>query len=312
MQLNQKVCSAGPRFSNQLPWEVPSSSAENDNLNTLYEDCTRCSCNGPVFDTIYVPDKLRAETINISSEMFTDIMRKIAASHLVKGRHCRNFWWPTVGFWLTFWIVTTLIGLPSFIYALVFEVDMRFNIFVISMLVPDIISMALVIPMCCYSRHKGKKQLYRICSVANQQLMKKNVLVTYQHKTLKADFKVMFVYYNVRECLEYIKSALIKNLVEDKYLLSDEMLLLSENISDGDKEVIIGPESENRKEQSLEHVAAGLLLRASFPYLQDFYSRKLINKGITRHAKKAICICRYMEEKGFIQQTAEIYIIIVC
>ncbi|VDI21899.1 Hypothetical predicted protein [Mytilus galloprovincialis] len=78
----------------------------NRNLDLLHEEKSHFSCKGPVFRWKYVPESLSVPPMQVSSELYNDIIKNISSKHLVLGRHCRNIWWPVIYCVLT-------IALPS-------------------------------------------------------------------------------------------------------------------------------------------------------------------------------------------------------
>lgn len=81
------------------------------NLEILYEDSSQFNCTGPVFRTSYIPQILLAEPINLPADFYSDIMKGITGTQIVKGRHCRSCWWPTIIFWINVLFFAILCGI---------------------------------------------------------------------------------------------------------------------------------------------------------------------------------------------------------
>ncbi|XP_071137628.1 uncharacterized protein [Mytilus edulis] len=83
----------------------------NRNLDLLHEEKSHFSCRGPVFKWKYVPESLSIPPMQVSSELYNDIIKTISSKHLVLGRHCRNLWWPVICCVLTIALPSLAIGI---------------------------------------------------------------------------------------------------------------------------------------------------------------------------------------------------------
>ncbi|XP_076078484.1 uncharacterized protein LOC143048594 isoform X5 [Mytilus galloprovincialis] len=83
----------------------------NRNLDLLHEEKSHFSCRGSVFKWKYVPESLSIPPMQVSSELYNDIIKTISSKHLVLGRHCRNLWWPVICCVLTIVLLSLAIGI---------------------------------------------------------------------------------------------------------------------------------------------------------------------------------------------------------
>ncbi|VDI21898.1 Hypothetical predicted protein [Mytilus galloprovincialis] len=96
----------------------------NRNLDLLHEEKSHFSCRGPVFRWKYVPESLSIPPMQVSSELYNDIIKTISSKHLVLVRHCRNLWWPVIYCVLTIALPSLAFGIAIWVVGN-FEKDMQ-------------------------------------------------------------------------------------------------------------------------------------------------------------------------------------------
>ncbi|XP_076078496.1 uncharacterized protein LOC143048598 isoform X3 [Mytilus galloprovincialis] len=109
----------------------------NRNLDLLHEEKSHFSCRGSVFKWKYVPESLSIPPMQVSSELYNDIIKTISSKHLVLGRHCRNLWWPVICCVLTIVLPSLAIGIVM-CFADIGDKDLKIVIIFILFAIPAV------------------------------------------------------------------------------------------------------------------------------------------------------------------------------
>ncbi|XP_076078490.1 uncharacterized protein LOC143048596 isoform X3 [Mytilus galloprovincialis] len=106
------IAAEGQQYNHELALNrVRDAVNRNRNLDLLHEEKSHFSCRGSVFKWKYVPESLSIPPMQVSSELYNDIIKTISSKHLVLGRHCRNLWWPVICCVLTIVLLSLAIGI---------------------------------------------------------------------------------------------------------------------------------------------------------------------------------------------------------
>lgn len=136
----------------------------------------------------YIPFEYLVQEVTLSSntvffsfqlpaDFYSETMKKIAATHVVKGRHCRSCWWPTIFFWIFFWLLAMVVPgiFPFGIYMM--DSDYRNRAVFIA---PLVVLICLFITFCgiCFSCcHTTCKVMYIIDKQSLNELSISNTYV---------------------------------------------------------------------------------------------------------------------------------------
>ncbi|XP_071137629.1 uncharacterized protein [Mytilus edulis] len=267
----------------------------NRNLDLLHEEKSHFSCRGPVFRWKYVPESLSIPPMQVSSELYNDIIKTISSKHLVLGRHCRNIWWPVIYCVLT-------IALPSFVFGIAmwavgnFEKDMQTMITSILFVIPAVALLWLA--GCGCSEYWGRREIKRTLLEINRRLLPNKVMVTYKRHRLTASFTICFLFYDMTSCINHLASELHNKRIRENQ--NREMVALNTNDDADDDDALLDNTIEDSVTSDVQETVTNYLLNLSSAYLQDYMNEKLEHAGDNnRHATKAKCICQFAESLYF-------------
>ncbi|XP_076078493.1 uncharacterized protein LOC143048598 isoform X1 [Mytilus galloprovincialis] len=266
----------------------------NRNLDLLHEEKSHFSCRGSVFKWKYVPESLSIPPMQVSSELYNDIIKTISSKHLVLGRHCRNLWWPVICCVLTIVLPSLAIGIVM-CFADIGDKDLKIVIIFILFAIPAVALLWLA--GCGYSEYWGRLEMKHTLLEFNRRLLPNKVMVTYKRQRLTANFTIYFLFFDMTSCVNHMASDLHNNRIRDNQ--RREMVVVNMNDGDDDDEALLDNTTEDSvtcDEQLLQETVTSYLLDLSSAYLMDYMNEKLEHAvDNKRHATKAKCICQFAE-----------------
>ncbi|XP_076078479.1 uncharacterized protein LOC143048594 isoform X1 [Mytilus galloprovincialis] len=282
----------GEHYSHELTLSrVMNSDAvnRNRNLDLLYEETSHFSCSGPVFRWKYVPETL---SMQVSSELYNEIIKTISSKGLVLGRHCRNIWWPTILLASIIALPTLIIGFAVFGWAMSESRGQRDLLKLVYVLMAFPGAAVLWLAMCGCSEYWGRREMKITLREVNRRLLPNKVMVTYKRQRTTATFTICFVFFDMTSCVNHMASELHNKRIRESQ--TREMVAL--NMNDDDDEALIDNTTGDPVTYNEQEMATYKLLDLSSAYLMDYMNEKLDNDvDNTRHATKAKCICQFAE-----------------
>ncbi|XP_063402702.1 uncharacterized protein LOC134686827 [Mytilus trossulus] len=263
-----------------------------ENFDTIFEETSTSSCCGEAFQTRYIPDYLRRSGIDFNPEVLTEHVAKVSSTRLVRQRVFIN---PTrlICVIAYYFIIDFFLGglLLMVVYAFV-PVGVEYPLFIAGIpiaLVSGILGVAW--PCYCYSsKRQGEVEMKLHLARVNRVLVSSNIFMTYKIARMTAKVTIYFIFYDCRQCMEYIKEHHVTQSTDDtRVKMIDE-----DNITEtNERTSLVGV---NTTVIDVEEEALDKILDISVTYFDKFLSGKLSHPGNIRHSRRAICLCQFFEE----------------
>ncbi|XP_052090113.1 uncharacterized protein LOC127726700 isoform X1 [Mytilus californianus] len=263
-----------------------------ENFDTIFEETSTSSCCGEAFQTRYIPDYLRRSGIDFNPEVLTEHVAKVSSTRLVRQRVFIN---PTriICVIAYYFIIDFFLGglAMMLVYAFV-PVDFEYPLFIAGIpiaLISGILGVAW--PCYCYSsKRQGEVEMKLHLAGVNRVLVSSNIFMTHKIARMTAKVTIYFIYYDCRQCMEYIKEYHVRHHADEtrvKIVDEDDTNEVNERTS------LIGV---NTRAIDIEEEALDKILDMSVSYFDKFLSGKLNHPRNIRHSRRAICLCQFLEE----------------
>ncbi|CAC5401447.1 unnamed protein product [Mytilus coruscus] len=263
-----------------------------ENFDTIFEETSTSSCCGEAFQTRYIPDFLRRSGIDFNPEVLTEHVAKVSSTRLVRQRVFINPSRLICVIAYYFIIDFFLGGLGMILVNAIVPYDGDYSMLFAGIpfaLISGILGVAW--PCYCYSsKRKGEVEMKLHLSGVNRVLVSSNIFMTYKIARMTAKVTIYFIYYDCRQCMEYIKEHHVRQSADEtrvKIFDEDDITEVNERTS------LVGV---NSKAIDIEEEALDKILDISVSYFDKFLSGKLSHPGNIRHSRRAICLCQFLEE----------------
>ncbi|XP_052088235.1 uncharacterized protein LOC127725344 [Mytilus californianus] len=285
------------------------------NLEILYKEKSQFSCSDPVFKSKYVPTSLSKDPVNINQQLYHDIIQKLSSSLLVKGRHCRNLWWPTTFFWAALFVTMNGFGMTFVILSVHYlilaekldeehakgkELDTTAEhplyLYIVAGVVQSIGLFTIMWSIvCCYSEYKGKRQTHRDLREMNKRLLPSKVLVAYRRQRFLANFTIYFLFYDMTQCVNHIALEIHNRRIRQRQNGGEMEFIMN----DGDDVHLLDDTTERSMNDDLQENITEHLLDLSSAYLMEYMNERLdLPIDSIRHASQAKCLCQFAESNN--------------
>lgn len=268
-----------------------------DNANSEF------TCQGSIFNT-YVSNALQSQGIMVSSELYTEVINSVAATQIVKGRHCRLSWCGSICCWATVYVVCVFIGVSGLVYYFPYDDhddDAELAAVLFWLLVPVILLSCVWLPVCICTAQKGKRQIEHVLTDINYKMIPLTVMVTIKRSL--STVTISFYCYQYKSCYDTLLERFITNAsdtetnqteAEDPQVISTE----AENIENDNNlesdHLVVEEDHEDYNSPEKKDPLRMIFARFAAEYLQEYLYETLPTSD-TCHTERVICLCQYIK-----------------